>query len=78
MDSITVQLAKERERHYLVCNEILGVKGHDYTGRNLAVEAMKKIADLYNYLKADGCAYSLEAQELGEKLVVHYGLERTA
>ena len=50
MASITVRLAEMRQRHYLECQELLGLTGHDYGGRNLAMESERELADCYNYM----------------------------
>lgn len=52
---IVNRLAKERERHWLACKEILGLaKEHDYKDRSLWVEGVQELADFMNYMSALG------------------------
>lgn len=71
----TLQLAKEREAHWLKCKELLGmVEEHDYDYRILLEEAVKEAADLFNYLEHAGYHDLAEdALILGEKIVARMG-----
>lgn len=77
MASETIRkLAAERERHYLVCKAIVGGKDHDYGQRDLRLEALKEVADLYNYLNALGAYdFVIEVEDLGARMVVELGID---
>ncbi len=77
--SITKEIARLREEHWLEVNALLGRPGHDYEeGRNLDIEAIKELADAYNYLKWDEGTIDIaeEALVLGDRIAGRGGLGR--
>jgi len=75
--SITKEIARLREEHWLEVNALLRREGHNYEEqRNLDIEAIKECADAYNYLKRDEGTFDLaeEAAKLGDRIAGRGGL----
>lgn len=75
--SVTKEVARLREEHYLAVRALLGREGHNYEEeRNLDIEGITELADAYNYLRRDEGTADLaeEAALLGDRVAGRGGL----
>ena len=73
--SITKEIARLREKHWLEVRALLG-DGHDYESRDTTIEGIVEQADAYNYWKGNERTADLaeEAAELGDRAARRKGL----
>ena len=78
--SVTKEIARLREKHWLEVSAVLGRKTHEYGTRDLAIEAIQECADAHNYLRrAEGTSDLAEdAADLGDRIARRKGWEEAA